>query len=68
MTIQVQPLNVINAKAIHILSKEIGLDNTLRFINQYNPCYGNYTEEREKLFNKMSVTGIVKEIKRMKSK
>ena len=68
MTVQVQPLNVINAKAIHILSKEIGLDNTLRFINQFTPGYGNYTEEHEKLFNKMSVTGIVKEIKRMKSK
>ena len=68
MTLQVQPLNVITAKAIHILSKEIGLDNTIRFINQFTPGYGNYTEERNKMFNKMSVADIVKEIKKMKSK
>ena len=66
MITQVQPLNEITTKAIHILSKEIGLENTIRFLNQFTTGYGNYTEEREKIFNKMSVSEIVTEIRKQK--
>lgn len=61
-----QPLTEITTKAIHILSKEIGLENTIRFLNQFTTGYGNYTEERRKMFNEMSVSGIVTEIKKQK--
>ena len=54
-----QPLNEINIKAFYILSKEIGLENTVRFINQFTTGYGNYTEERRKIFNKKTVSEIV---------
>jgi len=67
MLAQVQPLNEITTKAIHILSKEIGLENTIRFLNQFTTGYGNYTEERKKTFNKMSVSEIVTEIRKQKN-
>ena len=67
MITQVQPLNEITTKAIQILSKEIGLENTIRFLNQFTTGCGNYTEEREKVFNKMSVSEIVTEIRKQKN-
>ena len=61
-----QTLNEINTKAFYILSKEIGLENTVRFINQFTTGYGNYTEERRKIFNKKTVSEIVSEITELK--
>jgi hypothetical protein len=49
-----------------VLYKEIGVVNTLRFINQFTTGYGNYTEEREKLFEGMSLDDVVFEIKQMR--
>lgn len=68
MIAQTQPLTEITTKAIHILSKEIGLENTIRFLNQFTTGYGNYTVEREKTFAEMSVHDIVVEIKKNHSK
>ena len=56
----------INAEAIRILCREIGIVNTLRFLNQYSTGLGNYVEERKKLFGNMAVKEIVAEIKQMK--
>ena len=63
MIAQAKPLNEITTNAIHILCKEIGLVNTIRFINQFNTGYGNYAEERDELFGKMSLNDIITEIK-----
>lgn len=68
MTIQTKPLNEITTEAIHVLCKEIGLVNTLRFINQFTTGYGNYTEEREQLFGDLTVSDIVSEIKKERNK
>lgn len=64
MNLQAKPLNEITTIAIHILSNEIGLENTIRFLNQFTTGYGNYTEERRNLFEGMSVSDIVKKIKK----
>ncbi len=66
MITQTQPLNEINIKAFRILSKEIGLENTVRFVNQFTIGYGNYTEERRAIFNKMSVSEIASKVKKEK--
>ncbi|MEW6381252.1 MAG: hypothetical protein AB1611_16830 [bacterium] len=58
------PLSEITREAIRVLCKEIGLVNTVRFINQFTTGYGNYTEEREQLFADMTLDDIVSEIKR----
>ena len=66
MTIQTKPLNEITTEAIHILCQEMGVTNTLRFINQFTTGYGNYTEEREALFGDLTVSEIIAEIQKMR--
>ncbi len=66
MKIQLKPLMEINHDALRVLYKELGVVNTLRFINQFTTGYGNYTEEREKLFEGMALDDIVFEIKKMR--
>ncbi len=63
MTPQVKPLTEITQNAMKILYREIGIVNTLRFINQFTTGHGNYTEEREQLFGNLSLNEIVSEIK-----
>ena len=66
MKIQIKPLTEITQEATRVLCKEIGVVNTIRFINQFTTGYGNYTEEREQLFADMSLSDIISEIKQMR--
>jgi hypothetical protein len=68
MTIDVKPLAEITQDAIKVLSKEIGIVNTIRFVNQFAVGYGDYTKEREQLFSDLTLDDIVAEIKRTRSK
>jgi hypothetical protein len=45
------------------LIKEIGVVDTIRFFNQFRAGSGNYTAERDQLFQGMSVKDLVREIK-----
>jgi len=62
-----KPLAEINHEALRVLSREIGLANTLRFINQFTSGVGNYTEERRDRFESMTLDDLVAEIKRRRS-
>ncbi|MER3435131.1 MAG: hypothetical protein C4288_17375 [Leptolyngbya sp. ERB_1_1] len=62
MNIQPKPLNQITQEAIAILSKEIGIANTLRFLNQFSTGYGNYTEEREARFKDLTLDELLHQI------
>ncbi len=64
MTVMTKPLAEITQEAIGILCREMGIVNTLRFVNQFIAGYGNYTEERDTLFGEMSLDDITAEIKR----
>jgi hypothetical protein len=64
MNIQAKPLNEITRNAIDLLSKEMGIADTVRFLNQFTTGYGNYTEERETLFKGMTLDDILAEIKK----
>lgn len=66
MTQQVKPLTEITHEAIQVLCKEIGIVNTIRFINQFTTGSGNYTAEREQLFGDLSLGEVVSEIKQMR--
>ena len=66
MTVQEKPLSEITREAIQALSKEIGIANTIRFMNQFTTGYGNYVEERELLFGDMTLDDIVAEIRKMR--
>ena len=54
-----KPLSEITQEAIDILLREIGAVNTIRFLNQFTGGFGNYTEERERLFGKLTLDEIV---------
>lgn len=62
-----KPLAEVTQEAIRILCKEIGLVDTVRFVNQFTVGYGNYTEERAQLFADLTLDDIVTEIKRRKT-
>ena len=50
-----KPLSEITHEAIAILLREIGVVNTVRFLDQFTGGFGNYTEERAVLFNELSM-------------
>jgi hypothetical protein len=68
VTVMTKPLAEITQEAIGVLCREMGIVNTLRFVNQFMVGYGNYTEEREALFGEMSLDEIIAEIKRTRGK
>ncbi len=68
MAVELKPLRDVTHEAIEILSREIGIANTIRFINQFTTGQGNYTEAREHLFEGMSLEDIVKAIRDRRSK
>ncbi len=43
MISKLKPFHEITTEAIHILCSEIGLVNTIRFLNQFTTGSGNYT-------------------------
>ena len=67
MTVQEKALSEITKEALEVLSNEIGIANTIRFINQFTTGIGNYTEERALLFEDMSLGQILTEIKNLRS-
>jgi len=64
MMLEIRPLAEITREALKILYKEMGVVNTIRFINQFTTGYGNYTEERDILFEGMTLDDILSEIKK----
>jgi hypothetical protein len=67
MATPLKTLAEINQEAIRILSREIGVANTLRFINQFTPGTGNYTEERREMYSRLELDDLVGEIKRRRA-
>jgi hypothetical protein len=68
MTVEVKPLAEVTQEAIRVLIQELGPVDTVRFVNQFTVGYGNYTEERRRLFAGMTLEEIVSEIKRGKER
>jgi len=63
MVVDTKPLAEITQDALRVLYREIGLVNTVRFISQFTVGFGDYTEERRRLFQDMTLEDIVTEIK-----
>ncbi len=63
MSAIIQPLVELNQRATEVLVREVGIVDTIRFLNQFRAGIGNYTAEREQLFKGMSVMDIANEIK-----
>ena len=63
MMLETKPLNQITHEAIQVLYQEIGVVNTVRFLNQFTLGFGDYTAERYALFADLTLDDILTEIK-----
>jgi hypothetical protein len=63
MNARIQPLSVLNQRATEALIREVGIADTIRFLNQFRTGSGDYTAQRGQLFQGMSVKDIVDDIK-----
>ena len=63
MMLETKPLNQITHEAIQVLYQEIGVVNTVRFLNQFTLGYGDYTAERDALFADLTLDDILTEIR-----
>ncbi len=61
-----RPLAEINQQAIRLLYRELGIVDTVRFLKQFTPGFGNYTQEREVVFAHTSLDDIVGEIEKQR--
>lgn len=64
MIAETKPLAELTQEAVRLLYRELGVTNTVRFLRQFTTGFGNYLEERERLFADKSLGEIVSEIKR----
>ena len=64
MITDLKPLIEVNQQAIHLLYKELGVVDAVRFLKQFTQGYGNYTQEREVIFANKSLDEIVSEIEK----
>jgi len=63
MNMQARPVSEINRRATHILFKEMGVVDTIRFFNQFSMGQGDYTKEREKWLGEISLDEAISQIK-----
>jgi hypothetical protein len=63
MNLNVNPMFEVNKKATHILFKQMGVVDTIRFLNQFSLGSGNYTEERKQWLDNLTIEDIVSDIK-----
>jgi len=66
MGVPVRPLHEINDQAMRLLVREMGAADAARFIGQFTTGYGDYTEERKKLFEGLTLDEAVREIRSMR--
>jgi hypothetical protein len=61
--VKTKPLSEINAEAIRLLSRELGVANTARFIRQFSTGSGDYTEERREWVEDESLNDLLEQIR-----
>jgi len=64
MAIEARPLVEITKEALKVLNKEMGIVDTVRFINQFTTGYGDYTQDRQQLFKGMTLADIISAVKK----
>jgi hypothetical protein len=64
MKVAIKPLSEVTKRAVDVLSEEIGIADTVRFLNQFTTGYGDYTRERAALVDHLTLEEIVAAIER----
>lgn len=67
MNIPAKSLTDITNQALHVLTREMGSADTMRFLGQFSTGVGNYTEERAALFDHLTLDGVLAEIREKQS-
>jgi len=63
MNLETEPMAEITRRATDVLFKEIGVVDTIRFLNQFSVGRGDYTREREKWLADVSLDEAISRIK-----
>lgn len=64
--VRLMPLAELRGKGFEVLVRELGPANALRFLHLYHAGSGNYTEEKERWLDGMTLSEIQEEIDRMR--
>jgi hypothetical protein len=67
MSVSDKPLAGITQEAIRLLTREMGVADTLRFLGQFASGTGNYTEERDALLGDLSLEEIIAEARQIQA-
>ena len=68
MNTETRPISQISRRATQILFKEMGIIDTIRFLNQFSIGQGDYTKEREKWLGDISLDDAISQIKAKRNK
>ncbi|MEM9997391.1 MAG: hypothetical protein AAF809_06785 [Bacteroidota bacterium] len=68
MAVQTRSLSELTHDAIHLLARELGVVETARFLSQFGLGHGDYTKEREALFEGVSTEELIEEALRFRDK
>lgn len=64
MSVAARPLAETTHRAIAVLSRELGIVETVRFLTQFGTGFGDYTRERDALLRGLTMGEILSEIRR----
>ena len=59
MSVHADSLSAITHQALALLTKELGIADTVRFLNQFSAGYGDYTTERDTLFADLTFDEVI---------
>lgn len=62
MMVEIMTLEQVRATGYRVLSRELGPVDTIRFIQQFEMGYGDYSRERHEWLDHYTIEGIVQEI------
>ncbi|MCF8039637.1 MAG: hypothetical protein K9K79_10005 [Desulfohalobiaceae bacterium] len=68
MNTQTRPVSEISRRATHILFKEMGVVDTIRFLNQFSVGRGDYTKDRENWLGEITLDDAIAQMKAEKIK
>ena len=68
MIVETRPLSEITQEALRLLYRDLGIVNTVRFLNQFTPGFGNYTEERRALIENQTLDEVLADVRSFQEK
>ena len=63
MITSMRPLAAITQEALRMLYRELGVVDTVRFLNQFTVGFGNYTEERRAVIENQTLEEVLAEVR-----